>query len=112
MGSRKDKQAKGDGQLFKYISHRQLHTHKISKKEMKMIVSYFKIASVKVVGRRGRCYSNFRDKILKPKEATLSHRSSPDRQAELNSYASFQLAGSSFLSPDSELPLPCMLVSH
>lgn len=101
MGSRKDKQGKGDGQLFKYISHRQLHTHKISKKEMKMIVSYFKIASVKVVGRRGRCYSNFRDKILKPKEATWSHRSSPDRQAELNSYASFQLAGSGFLSPDS-----------
>lgn len=85
MGSRKDKQAKGDGQLFKYISRGQLDTHKISKKEMKMIVSYFKIASVKVAGRRGHCCSNFRDKKLKPKEATLSHRSSPDRRAELNS---------------------------
>lgn len=74
---------------------------KSAKKEMKMIVSYFKIASVKVAGRRGHCCSNFRDKKLKPKEATLSHRSSADRQAELNSYASFQLAGSGFLSPDS-----------
>lgn len=74
---------------------------KSAKKEMKMIVSYFKIASVKVAGRRGHCCSNFRDKKLKPKEATLSHRSSADRQAEPNSYASFQLAGSGFLSPDS-----------
>ena len=32
------------------------------KKEMKMIVSYFKIASVKVAGRRGHCCSNFKDK--------------------------------------------------